>query len=98
MTAILSISGVNYLLPFFLVGYGLRRYPEQLLHHAEKILLEMQSAREALGHLGKWGKGRLRLGASTTACQYIIPPVLREFKESFPDHAITIEPGAPVRW
>ncbi len=66
---------------------------EQLLHHAEKILLEMQSAREALGHLGKWGKGRLRLGASTTACQYIIPPVLREFKESFPDHAITIEPG-----
>lgn len=66
---------------------------EQLLHHAEKILLEMQSAREALGHLGKWGKGRLRLGASTTACQYIIPPVLREFKESFPEHAITIEPG-----
>ena len=66
---------------------------EQLLHHAEKILLEMQNAREALGHLGKWGKGRLRLGASTTACQYIIPPVLREFKESFPEHAITIEPG-----
>ena len=44
-------------------------------------------------HLGKWGRGRLRLGASTTACQHILPPVLREFKESFPDHAITIEPG-----
>jgi DNA-binding transcriptional LysR family regulator len=28
-----------------------------------------------------------------TACQHIIPPVLREFKESFPEHAITIEPG-----
>jgi DNA-binding transcriptional LysR family regulator len=27
------------------------------------------------------------------ACQHIIPPVLREFKESFPDHAITIAPG-----
>ena len=66
---------------------------EQLLHHASKILQEMESAREALGHLGKWGKGRLRLGASTTACQHIIPPVLREFKESFPEHAITIEPG-----
>jgi DNA-binding transcriptional LysR family regulator len=66
---------------------------EQLLHHAEKILLEMESARESLSRLGKWGKGRLRLGASTTACQYIIPPVLREFKESFPEHAITIEPG-----
>jgi len=66
---------------------------EQLLHHAEKILLEMEAARDSLGALGKWGKGRLRLGASTTACQHLIPPVLREFKESFPEHAITLEPG-----
>lgn len=66
---------------------------EQLLQHAEKILSEMENARESLKQLGKWGKGRLRLGASTTACQQIIPPVLREFKESFPDHAITLEPG-----
>jgi DNA-binding transcriptional LysR family regulator len=66
---------------------------EQLLKHTEKILLEMQAARESLTQLGKWGKGRLRLGASTTACQHIIPAVLREFKESFPEHAIAIEPG-----
>jgi len=66
---------------------------EQLLHHVTKILQEMETARESLGHLGKWGRGRLRLGASTTACQHIIPTVLREFKESFPEHSITIEPG-----
>jgi len=66
---------------------------EQLLHHAKKILQEMETARETIGHLGKWGKGRLRIGASTTACQHILPPVLREFKESFPEHAISIEPG-----
>ena len=66
---------------------------EQLLKHAEKIMQEMDTARESLTHLGKWGRGRLRLGASTTACQYLIPPVLREFKESFPDHAITLESG-----
>ncbi len=66
---------------------------EQLLHHAKKILQEMETARETLGHLGKWGRGRLRIGASTTACQHILPPVLREFKESFPEHTITIEPG-----
>lgn len=66
---------------------------EQMLHHSTKILHEMEAARESLGHLGKWGRGRLRLGASTTSCQHIIPPVLREFKESFPEHAITIEPG-----
>jgi DNA-binding transcriptional LysR family regulator len=66
---------------------------ESLLHHGTKILQEMENARESLAHLGKWGRGRLRLGASTTACQHLIPPVLREFKESFPDHAIMIEPG-----
>src|SRR6266571_614288 len=66
---------------------------EQFLGHATKILKEMENARESLAQLGKWGRGRLRLGASTTACQYLIPPVLREFKESFPEHAITIEPG-----
>ena len=66
---------------------------EQLLQHAEKILGEMDTARTSLARLGKWGQGRLRLGASTTACQHILPPVLREFKESFPDHALSIEPG-----
>jgi DNA-binding transcriptional LysR family regulator len=66
---------------------------EQFLSHAIRILQEMEHACESLARLGKWGKGRLRIGASTTACQYLIPPVLREFKESFPDHVITIEPG-----
>jgi DNA-binding transcriptional LysR family regulator len=66
---------------------------ETLLHHVEKILQEMAAARAALEQLGKWGKSRLRIGASTTACQYILPAVLREFKESFPQCLIAIEPG-----
>lgn len=66
---------------------------EGLLNHAEKILLEMSAARSSLMQLGKWGQGRLRVGASTTACQYILPSVLREFKESFPKSHITIEPA-----
>ncbi len=66
---------------------------EQLLQSAEKILGEMTQAREALGRLGKWGRGRLRIGASTTACTYVLPTVLREFKESFAHYAITIVPA-----
>jgi DNA-binding transcriptional LysR family regulator len=66
---------------------------EQLLQHSKKILEEMSATRESLAQLGKWGKGRLRLGTSDTACQYILPAVLREFKESFPPYAISIEPG-----
>lgn len=66
---------------------------EQLLLHADKILREMNDARGSLSELGKWGRTRLRLGASTTACQYILPSVLREFKASYPQANITIEPG-----
>ncbi len=66
---------------------------EQLLHHAEKILTEMGTARSSLEQLGKWGRGRLRVGASTTACQHILPVVIREFRENFPNVSITIEPG-----
>jgi DNA-binding transcriptional LysR family regulator len=66
---------------------------EQFLRHTEKILREMEVARAGLEDLTKWGHGRLRVGASTTACQYILPTVLREFKQSFPRSAITIEPG-----
>src|ERR1051326_3508433 len=66
---------------------------EQLLHHAQKILSEMGEARESLHHLGKWGRSQLRVGASPTACQYILPAVLREFKETFPQCLIRVEPG-----
>src|SRR5437868_15382550 len=45
---------------------------EQLLEHAEKILHEMAAARAALHQLGRWGRGRLRVGASVSVCQYIL--------------------------
>src|SRR5882762_10300042 len=46
---------------------------EQLLVRAQKILSEMTQARDELKELGRWGGGRLRLGATNTACQYLLP-------------------------
>jgi DNA-binding transcriptional LysR family regulator len=66
---------------------------EQLLVHAHRILREMEVARGGLDHLANWGHGRLRVGASVTACQYLLPTVLREFRQSFPKCVIRIEPG-----
>ena len=66
---------------------------EQFLRHTEKILREMEAARAGLETLTKWGHGRLRVGASTTACQHILPTVLREFRQSYPKCIIRIEPG-----
>ena len=66
---------------------------EQFLRHTETILREMEAARVGLEHLSKWGQSRLRVGASTTACQHILPTVLREFRQSYPKCVIRIEPG-----
>src|ERR1041385_4460261 len=60
---------------------------------SHKILAEMQAARDRLSELGNWGHGRLRLCTSPTICQDLLPAVLREFKESFPQCVIHIEPG-----
>jgi DNA-binding transcriptional LysR family regulator len=66
---------------------------EQFLRHTDKILREMEVARAGIDNLSKWGHGRLRVGASTTACQHVLPTVLREFRQSYPKCVIRIEPG-----
>ncbi len=66
---------------------------EKLLGHADRILREMQDARSSIEELQNWGQSRLRVGASTTACQYLLPSVLREFKQSFPECVIRVEPA-----
>ena len=66
---------------------------ETLLHHAEKILGEMETARGSIDQLGKWGRARLRIGASVTACEHILPAVLSQLKERVPQCLINIQPG-----
>jgi len=66
---------------------------EQLLQRTERILREMHDARTEMEELQNWGHSRLRVGASPTACQYLLPTVLREFKQSFNNCVIRIEPG-----
>jgi DNA-binding transcriptional LysR family regulator len=66
---------------------------KELYEDAQLILNQMQGARTRIQDRANWGKGRLRVGASTTACQYIIPNVLREFNECFPDCILNITPA-----
>ena len=66
---------------------------ETLLQRADRALTEMGAAREEIQRLGKWGRGRLRLAAPVSVCVGLLPSVLREFQESFPDSLVTVEPG-----
>lgn len=66
---------------------------EDLYKDSQHILNQMQGARSRIQDRANWGRGRLRIGASTTACQYILPIVLREFNECFPDCILSITPS-----
>jgi DNA-binding transcriptional LysR family regulator len=59
---------------------------------AEAILEHMSTARSKVRSWNDWRRGGLRIAASTTACQYILPLALREFRESFPGFSIQIHP------
>lgn len=65
----------------------------QFLPEVEAVLDQMESARLRLSEWTDWRQGQIRIGASATACQYILPAVLREFKECFPGYNIKIESG-----
>ena len=57
---------------------------DRLLRFARPYLAEMQSLRDELSGFEKFGSGRLRLGASPQACRFLLPPILKKFKEVHP--------------
>lgn len=65
----------------------------ELYKDAQAILLQMETARSKIHDRANWGRGHLRVGASTTACQFLLPNVLREFNECFPECILSITPA-----
>src|SRR5687767_3181824 len=65
----------------------------QLLAQVEKPLRDLAAAEEKLKQLGKWGQPRLRIGAAVSACQYLLPGVIRELKRSSPNLLLQVESG-----
>lgn len=71
----------------------LTHHGRELLRHAESIQTQMSHARAALGALDQNPRGHLRIGCTPAASQFILPTVLREFRDSFPLYGITVVPG-----
>jgi DNA-binding transcriptional LysR family regulator len=72
---------------------SLTRAGEMLLDHARRLVVAMENAVAAARQACDPDTGTLRIGASITACQYIVPEALREFRESFPAYSLRITPG-----
>jgi DNA-binding transcriptional LysR family regulator len=71
--------------------FVLSQVGQQFLAGAEQILDQMKSMRGKISTWNNWRQGQLLIGANSTACQFLLPPVLREFRESFPGFTIKIE-------
>lgn len=71
----------------------LTHHGRELLRHAETIQRQMLLARASLGVLDQNPRGHLRIGCTPAGSQFILPTVLREFKDSFPHYSISVIPG-----
>ena len=63
------------------------------LRRCRSVISELEQATQEMEALKRWGQGRIRLGATHTLCQYLLPTVLREFRDCFPRCEIHIESG-----
>jgi len=64
-----------------------------LLEHAATVFSALDRATLAVKRAARPDMGSLRIGASPTACQYLVPESLREFRESYPDFELAIAVG-----
>lgn len=66
---------------------------ELLLEHTERILDDYKRLDYEMHLLHNECSGELRLGASTTISQYVLPPVLARFIEKFPQVSLSLLNG-----
>jgi DNA-binding transcriptional LysR family regulator len=74
-------------------GAALTAAGECLARHAGAILQRMAMAHGDLEQLRHWGSDRLRVGASSTACQYLLPQVLAGFRRQRPRCRVEVTTG-----
>ncbi|MDB5296339.1 MAG: cmpR 2 [Phycisphaerales bacterium] len=64
-----------------------------LVDRARRVFAAMDEAADAVRQAADPDQGRLRIGASPTACQHLLPESLREFRECFPGYSLAVSPG-----
>lgn len=66
---------------------------EVLLQHTEQLLALYRNMEEEMNDLANRHQGLLKLGASSTVAQYVIPPLLAGFHKKYPNIEIALYNG-----
>lgn len=64
-----------------------------LAQQARRVFAVLAEAETAVKAADRPDLGQLTIGASSTACQFLIPEALREFRECYPGYSLAILPG-----
>ncbi len=68
---------------------------QALLGKAQEIILSLEEIVSEFRGGTRWGEAQLRIGVTDTACRYLVPAVIREFRESFPETSLKVEVASP---
>ncbi len=63
------------------------------LNRCQKVINELDLAHQELTNLKQWSQGRIRIGATHSMVKYVLPSVLREFRECFPRCEVVVSTG-----
>lgn len=66
---------------------------EVFLHHATQAHKQLELASQKINTLNKWGYSSIKIGASNTLCQYILPEALASFYKEEKKAEVFITPG-----
>ena len=74
---------------------GITPAGEEIIAHAYRTLANANSILEIAHDHISVDQGMLRLGATHTQAQYILPPVIKAFSQEYPDIELQIHQGTP---
>lgn len=64
---------------------------EALLPHAQRILIDTESAERTVHEVATLQRGRVRMGATPSLCEGLLPEALTEFHASYPDIELEVQ-------
>ncbi|MEX0786727.1 MAG: LysR family transcriptional regulator [Dehalococcoidia bacterium] len=71
-------------------GVRLTEVGESFLPHAQRVLKALQDGRDAVRSMGRLELGTLRLGAAPTISTYVLPSLIKEFRERYPGLEVSV--------
>ncbi len=66
---------------------------ESMVRHANRVFQELRNAALEVSEHAQMKRGTVRIGSGMTACMYVLPPLIDEFQNRFPNIDVQVVTG-----